>query len=130
MKALHYILLAIAIIILGFYAFNNYIYTQKQGDNSGKQAYQGTLSGEYVCLPYKDGTDPQTKECALGIKTVSGEYYAINFNLLSQEPPSLTTGDKFKATGTITPIELLSTDHWQKYPIEGIFSVTSSIEKI
>jgi hypothetical protein len=24
---------------------------------------------------------------------------------------------------------MLSTDHWQKYPIKGIFSITDSVEK-
>lgn len=120
----------IVILLTGFFVLNNYIYQEKQGNPSENlKAYEATLTGEYVCLPHTDQNGPQTLECALGMKTDTGEYYALDFNLLSQTPPDLKTGDRFTAKGTITPIELLSTDHWQKYPIEGIFSVTDSVEK-
>jgi hypothetical protein len=118
------------VLTAAFYAFNAYIYTEKQGDGLSMEPYRGTLSGEYVCLPHTDTTGPQTKECALGIKTEVGEYYAVDFSAMSQTNPGLETGDFFKANGLITPIERLSTDHWKKYPIEGIFSVTDSVEKI
>jgi len=69
-------------------------------------------------------------ECAFGLQTPVGEYYALDFSLMSQEEPNLGVGDTFTATGTITPIEYLSSNHWQQYPIQGIFSVTDSVQKI
>ena len=117
-----------AILIGGFFLLNKYIYNQKQAENIGNiERYRGSLSGEYVCLPHKDTRGPQTLECAFGIKTEAGEYYAVDFNLMSQENLGLEVGDKFSANGLITPIEMLSTDHWKVYDIEGIFSVTDSI---
>lgn len=131
MKRLFLILGGIAVILLaGFFALNTYIYQEKQADPAEEiEPYRATLTGEYVCLPHTDQNGPQTLECALGIKTDVGEYYALAFAPMSQTPPDLKTGDRFSANGTITPIEMLSTDHWQKYPIEGIFSVTDSVEK-
>jgi hypothetical protein len=48
------ILLVIAGVVAGFYALNNYIYTEKQGGNTIPEPYRGTLTGVQVCLPHKD----------------------------------------------------------------------------
>jgi hypothetical protein len=130
MKKALFLTALLAIVLVGsFYAFNAYIYNEKQGDGV-IDAYHGTLTGEYVCLPHTDTDGPQTMECALGIKTDVGEYYAVDFAAMSQIPPALVMGDRFSANGLITPIELLSTDHWQIYDIEGIFSVTDSVQTL
>lgn len=120
---------ALVILLAGFFTLNAYIYNQKQAETPIDR-YRGTLSGEYVCLPHRDTTGPQTDECAFGLKTEAGEYYAVDFALMSQIPPTLGIGDRFSASGTITPIEMLSSDHWQKYTITGIFSVTDSVTKL
>lgn len=120
----------VVVLIGGFFVLNNYIYQEKQADPiEDIKTYRATLTGEYICLPHADQNGPQTLECAFGIKTTTGEYYALDFNLMSQTPPELNIGDKFTASGTITPIKMLSTDHWRKYPIKGIFSVTDSVKK-
>jgi len=87
-----------------------------------------TLTGAYLCLPHVDTSGPQTLECAFGLQTDDGLYYAIDFALMSQMPPALPTGARIRANGVFVPLERLSTDHWRKYPIEGIFSVTDSVE--
>lgn len=129
-KALFLIAAVIVLLVVGFFALNSYIYNEKQGDGNPVEAYRGTLTGEYVCLPHKDTSGPQTMECALGMRTDSGEYYALDFTLMSQMDPGVENGDRFTATGLITPVELLSTDHWQKYNMVGIFSVTDSVQKL
>lgn len=127
-KALLTLGILIAVAVVGFYALNSYIYSEKQGDGTVQEPYRGTLTGEFVCLPHKDTSGPQTMECAFGLKTDVDEYYALDFALLSQGGPYPETGDRFTANGLITPIALLSTDQWDIYPIEGIFSVTDSVE--
>ncbi|PIQ91606.1 MAG: hypothetical protein COV70_02795 [Parcubacteria group bacterium CG11_big_fil_rev_8_21_14_0_20_39_22] len=124
------ILLVIAGLVAAFYSFNNYIYQEKQSGEIVTKPYRATLTGEYVCLPHKDTTGPQTDECANGIRTDIGEYYAIDLYLMSQEHRPLSVGDKISANGLVTPIEYLSTDQWQQYPIEGIFSVTDSLQVV
>ena len=129
-KSLAIIAAIIIVLIAGFYAFNAYIYNEKQGDPSDVTAYRGTLSGEVVCLPHADTDGPQTMECAYGLKTESGEYYALDLALMSQQHAPLETGERISANGLITPVEMLSSDHWKKYAIEGIFSVTDSVKEL
>jgi hypothetical protein len=123
--------IAVAVLLVGgFYAFNAYIYAQKQGDPNDVRSYRGTLSGEVVCLPHVDTGGPTTLECALGLKTDVGEHYALDLAAMSQAQPGLNTGERISANGLITPVEMLSSDHWRKYDIEGIFSVTDSLQKL
>lgn len=126
------IIIAIGILlIVGFYAFNAYIYNEKQGDGTEITSYRGTLTGVQVCLPHADTDGPQTMECALGMQTDVGEYYALDFGTLSQGlPPDLAMGERFSATGLITPVEMLRSDQWKKYAIEGILSVTEGVERL
>ncbi len=127
-KALPIILVAIVALIAAFYAFNAYIYAEKQGDPGDVVSYRATLEGEVVCLPHK-GDGPTTLECAYGLKTDVGEHYALDLAALTMPEGTMPeTGDRISAGGTVTPIEMLSSDHWQTYDIEGIFSVTDSLE--
>ena len=49
---------------------------------------------------------------------------------MSQEHAPLDTGKRISANGLITPVQLLSSDHWKTYAIEGIFSVTDSVQDL
>ena len=125
-KALLVLAVVAVALVAGFYALNAYIYAEKQGDPNDVVSYRGTLSGEVVCLPHV-GDGPHTMECAYGLKTDAGEHYALDLNLMSQEHRPLETGERISANGLITPVEMLSSDHWRTYDIEGIFSVTDSL---
>lgn len=122
------IFVIVAVVVAGFYILNNHIYEEKQGDVKVTEPYRATLTGVQTCLPHKDTSGPQTLECAIGMKTDAGEYYAIDFMLMSQIPPTIQDGDRFTASGLVTPIDYLSSDQWQKYDIEGIFSVTDTVQ--
>lgn len=126
-KALLLAGLAAVVLVAGFYAFNAYIYAEKQGDPGDIVTYRATLEGEVVCLPHV-GDGPHTMECAYGLKTDADEYYALDLALMSQEHGPLETGERISANGSVTPVEMLSSDHWRRYDIEGIFSVTDSLE--
>jgi hypothetical protein len=107
--------------IFAFYAFNLFIYNEKQDPGNPLAPYTATLTGEYVCLPHKDTRGPVTLECAFGLKTESGEHYALDLG--NSDSSSFVAGQTATLSGTITPLALLSTDHWQKYNIEGILSI-------
>jgi len=127
-----FIILGALAVLAGFLVFS-YKHSEKEpGGNtpSSVAAYRATLSGEYLCLPHTVTSGPQTLECALGLKTDDGKYYALDFNLSSQMPPPFATGDRLEASGVVTPVAMLNTDNWQKYPIVGIFSVTDSVRKL
>jgi len=127
-KAFGITVAAIALLAAGFFGIHWYIYQEKQGDGSaGVVPYRGELSGEYACVPQNGKIPGENEECLLGLKTNAGEYYLIDFNLMSQTPPEMKKGDQVSANGMITPIEMLSTDHWQSYELKGIFSVTDSL---
>lgn len=128
-KALSLLVLAVIVLVAGFYALNAYIYAEKQR-GADVTSYRGTLTGEQVCLPHADTDGPHTMECALGMKTEVGEYYALDFANVPEGMPALQTGQRFRATGLITPVEMLSSDHWKKYAIEGILSVSEPVEAL
>lgn len=62
-----------------------------------------TIEGDYGCLPHRNTEGPQTMECALGLRTSTGTYYALSdtsadHSLISSVP----TGSKVQVTGTLT----------------------------
>jgi hypothetical protein len=84
-----------------------------------------TLSGTFECLPHRAGFPP-TEECAFGFRTDEGIRYALNFGQSATMAEQFQTMGRATLTGFITPIEMLSTDQWQKYDILGIFTVTQN----
>ena len=88
------------------------------------EPYLATLTGSVTCLPRKDGSPP--RECTQSLR-VGTEYYGLDFNLMSEAQPTVTLGDVLTGTGLVTPIERLSTDHWQPYDIKAIFSITDPV---
>ena len=111
-------------VLVGGLVLNQYIYQQKQGSGKVVEPYQATLEGTYVCLPHRDTSGPQTLECAYGLKTLTGEYYAVDFGEDRDAVTRVVTGERVGLSGVIAPIERLSSDVWQKYDVEGILSVT------
>lgn len=87
-----------------------------------------TLSGTYVCLPHLDTTGPQTEECAFGIQTDSGDYYAVNFGQSADSMGQFQSGAHVQAEGFVVIKEALSSDQWQKYNMKGIFTVTKLLD--
>jgi hypothetical protein len=123
------VITAIALAVLGgaYWVLNSYIYQAKQ-EEAPTESYRATLAGEYVCLPLKEGAAPPTNECEGGLRTEAGEYYAANLYLMSQSAEPLVAGQRIRANGVVHPVEMLSTDYWQRYPIVGIFSITDSLQ--
>lgn len=87
-----------------------------------------TLSGIYVCLPHLDTSGPQTMECAFGLKTDDGVYYAVNFGQSADSMSQFQSGAHITAEGFVVIKEALSTDQWQKYNMKGIFTITKMID--
>lgn len=87
-----------------------------------------TLSGTYVCLPHLNTSGAQTTECAFGIKTDDGVYYAVNFGQSADAMTQFRGGAHITADGFVVIKEALSTDQWQKYNMKGIFTITKMID--
>jgi hypothetical protein len=86
-----------------------------------------TLSGTYVCLPHLDTTGPQTMECAFGLKTDDGVYYAVNFGASASAMEQFQSGAHVTAEGFVVIKEALSSNQWAKYNMKGIFTVTKIV---
>jgi hypothetical protein len=88
-----------------------------------------TLVGEYICLPHrgvKPG-EPQTAECASGLKTDEGKIYALSAMAASKMFPSLFPGDRISAEGVVTPVTPDNKELY-RYEADHLFSVTNSLE--
>lgn len=83
-----------------------------------------TLAGTYVCLPHLDMQGAQSEECAFGLKTDSGEYYAVNFGASADAMRQFESRAHIAAEGFVVIREALSSDHWAKYNMKGIFTIT------
>lgn len=89
---------------------------------------QMTISGTYGCLPHRDASGPQTEECAFGIRTDDGTWYAANFGQSASAMQQFQAGAHIVARGFSVPKEALSTDHWARYNMVGIFTITDTLE--
>lgn len=87
-----------------------------------------TLSGVYECLPHIDTSGPQTMECAFGLRTDDGTYYAVNFGDDALAAQQFQSGARITAEGNVVIKEALSSDYWAKYNMKGIFTVTRLID--
>ncbi len=119
-------LLAIAaVLIIGFLAFVTFSSSSpKEAEELDPTPQNVTLSGTYVCLPHLDESGPQTDECAFGLKTDDGVYYAVNFGASGSAMEQFMSGEHITANGFVVIKEALSSDHWAKYNMKGIFTIT------
>ncbi len=128
MKQKTIMLVGLAVILIvagGCYIFS----TKNNGDvvldSTPKNV---TLSGEYACLPHLNPSEDTTKECAFGLKTDDGVYYAINFGESANAMELFQSGARISAEGFVVIKEALSTDQWAKYNMKGIFTITKFID--
>ncbi|MES3004798.1 MAG: hypothetical protein V4690_01645 [Patescibacteria group bacterium] len=122
------ILAGLGVLALSFTQKDNELRKEPADQSTNSIPQRVSMGGKYICLPHTNTEGPQTMECAFGIQTDDGSYYGIDFATMSQMGQNLKTGDYITANGVLVPIENLSTDHWRKYPIKGIFSVTDSVK--
>ena len=90
-----------------------------------------SIIGYWECLPHRDQSGPQTMECAFGIAPEGADdhHLGVHTMLMSSHPVDFPTGTKVRVEGVLTPMEMLSSDQWQKYDIDGIVSAIL-IEKV
>lgn len=88
-----------------------------------------TLEGEIVCLPHRDTSGPTTLECAYGLYTDSGYYYALNATAVQMVPEGYEVGERVRIYGVVEEMNQFNKTTWETYNIVGIIAVTK-YEKI
>jgi hypothetical protein len=120
----------VTVLTVAFFAFNSYIYREKQGAIPQiPTPYPASLSGTYRCGPIPGKDKLLDSRCQPILETDTGETYALDFGSESPLRTDLRDGDRIAAKGTLTPIEYLSTDYWDRFGVEGILSVSGEVEK-
>lgn len=88
------------------------------GGKSFTQDTITTFEGKIVCLPHKNTDGPQTLECATGLLTDDGKYYALRSEAPGSSLASEAGSDKrVRVTGTLRQ----ETD--EKYQSEGTIQI-------
>ena len=114
------LLVAISIIVVATLAVL-YALSDKT-DKSQTQLKEGkvTVEGTALCLPHRDTSATQTTECAIGIKTKDGQYYALKDSDPEYKNISkISTSKKIKVEGTFKK------QANQVYPITGFIEITT-----
>ena len=119
--------MVLAVLVAGYFFFSNVAPQGIGTQNLNATPQQVTLSGTYTCLPHLDTTGPQTEECAFGLKTDDGVYYAVNFGASANAAEQFQSGTHITAEGFVVIKEALSTNQWAKYNMKGIFTITKMI---
>ena len=120
--------LVVALAVVGFFFFWGASIKSENVEVLDPTPRNVTLSGTYVCLPHLDTGGPQTMECAFGLLTDDGVYYAVNFGQSENSMEQFQSGEHITAEGFIVIREALSSDHWFKYNMKGIFTITKMID--
>jgi hypothetical protein len=81
-----------------------------------------TVTGVWECVPLKSGLSDT--ECVLGVARDQSDAHFIVDTMLMSSILDAQVGDRVRVEGILTPANQLSTDYWQKYPIDGIISAT------
>lgn len=128
-KSVLFALVAIIVVIAGYLVLTQNTSDRALGGNVLDATPKDvTLSGTYTCLPHMDTSGPQTMECAFGLKTDDGDYYAVNFGASADAATQFQSNAHIRAEGNVVIKEALSSDHWQKYNMKGIFTITNLLE--
>jgi hypothetical protein len=120
----------IGLIVLGALGYVLFVHNatpQQTPEAIDPTPKQMTISGTYGCLPHKNTDGPQTMECAFGIQTDEGAWYAANFGQSANAAEQFRGNAHVVVEGFAVPIRALSTNQWDKYNIAGIFTVTKTI---
>lgn len=82
-RTLFFVFGLVAGLILGAAAMAIYTnsYNKQAQNNDQPTSGQIIVEGKLVCLPHKNTDGPQTLECASGLQTTDGKYYAVEGSL-------------------------------------------------
>lgn len=95
---------------------------QSLPEKGGSALETVTLSGTYTCLPLL--SDAKSADCAFGLKTDDGSYYAVNFGAAAGSMADFKSGAHITAKGFVIKREDLNPNNWEKFIMKGLFTIT------
>lgn len=81
-----------------------------------------TFFGQQTCLPHRDTSGPVTLECAIGLESTTGEFYALDLSEVSPSVVATYSGQQLRIQGELKDLSQ-NQNEWQKYDIKGIIKV-------
>jgi hypothetical protein len=124
-KKIGYIVIAIGLIIIGYFLFTQRNVPQINTVNPSVMQLgedKVRVFGHFSCLPLKSGGDPETN-CSLGLKTHEGVYYGIDTTNAKVADPNITPQTSVGLTGTFAPAKKVNDGRYKSYSIEGVIDV-------
>lgn len=109
----------VAVVIFGFLLFEGWDKVVNEKVDS-----MSTVTGNFSCLPLKDGTEP-AENCALGLKSRDGSYYALDISHIQDANTDLKAEDTIAVTGFVLPESQVTGTEWDKYSVQGLIKVNT-----
>jgi hypothetical protein len=100
-RALYSAILIIIIIALGAWIF---LHSTKSPAGT-PPAGPVTIDGQMTCLPHRDMNAPHTLECAYGLESTDGKYFALTEDSPTSTISQFQTGTLVEVQGTFAPGE-------------------------
>lgn len=114
-----WLVVALAIVIFGLLLFKGWDKVV-----NGEIDSMSTVTGNFSCLPLKDGTIPE-EDCALGVRSHDGSYYALDISRIQDANTDLKAEDTIAVTGFLLPQTQVAGSEWVSYNVIGIIKVNT-----
>lgn len=113
------IVVAAAVLIFAFFLYKGW-------DNvlNGELDRSVVITGEFTCLPTKDGGATQ-RGCVLGVQSRDGSYYALDISRIQDANTDLKADDTIAVTGKMRPESEIAGSDWEQYDIKAIILVNT-----
>jgi len=83
------------------------------------------ITGNFSCLPLKEGIVPTEEACFLGLLSRDGDYYALDVSRIQDANTDLGPDDTIAVTGFIRPKSEIATSSWGEHEIKAIIQVNT-----
>ncbi len=115
-----WLVVLVALVVFGFLLFKGW-------DEVVNDEIDGmvTITGQFSCLPLKDGSEVYGEECNLGVKSREGLFYALDISRIQDVNSDLKAEDMIAVTGTLRPESEIEDSEWQDYNIAAIVHVNT-----
>lgn len=114
-----WLIVLLAVVIFGFLLFKGWDKVVNDRVDS-----MSTITGNFSCLPLKDGTIP-TDNCTLGVRTKDGMNYALDISRIQDANTDLKADDTIAVTGFLLPEAEVVGSEWEIYKADGIIKVNT-----